>query len=497
MGAGAAAAVGALVPSAAEAAKKKKRRKRKPARRTPKHHVRRADVVVVGAGLAGMTAAREVMRAGKSVVVLEANERSGGRVHSHKLHGSGELTEAGGTFVGPTQNRILAMMDEFGIGKFDTYNTGENVYVADGQRSTFSDTTPTGSAPLDPAILADLATVVAQLDEMSKAVPVDAPWQAQNAFEWDHQSLETWIRANSTNERFRQVARLACRPIFGTEADELSLLFVLFYIASSGDERNIGTFERNFNTRNGAQNWRVKGTSQALVDKLHESLGRRVVLNNPCRELVQANGTVRAEARTYTVHAKRAIVAMPPALSNRIQYSPAMPVARDQLGQRVGQGDLTKVACVYDTPFWRAKGLTGQALSIDGYAGATFDDSPEDGGPGVIFAFVGGDKARAFRGLSTAEKRAATIADFTTYFGPEAANPIEFLETEWSAEPWQRGGPVGVYAPGNMTTVGPAIRQPVGRVHWAGTETSTYWNGYMDGAIRSGERAAKEVLDAL
>ena len=496
MGAGAAAAAGALLPAAAEAQERRKRKKKKPARRTPKHHVRRADAVVIGAGLAGLTAARNLVKAGKTVVVLEARDRPGGRVNSHKLQG-GDLSEEGGTFVGPTQNRILALMDDLGIGKFDTYNTGENVYYVDGQRSTFSDTAPTGSAPSDPTILADLAQAVTRLNEMSLTVPVDAPWDAPNAFEYDQQSLETWIRENSLSERFRQLARLACRPIFGAEPKELSLLFVLFYIASSGDERNPGTFERNFNTRNGAQNFRVKGTSQSLVDELHKGLGRRVVLNNPCRELVQEKGIVRAEASNYTVLAKRAIVAIPPTLAGRIRFSPDLPVARDMLHQRLGQGHLTKVAAVYETPFWRAKGLTGQALGGDGFANATFDDSPEDGRPGVVFAFVGGDKARQFSRMPEADRRAAILKDYSDYFGPEAANPLDYFEKAWADDPWSRGGPVGIYGPGSLTSYGPALRQPVGRVHWAGTETSTYWNGYMDGAIRSGERAAVEVLDLL
>ena len=496
IGTGAAAAAGALVPGAADAQKKRKRAPHKHRHPVPKHHTRRCDAVIVGAGLAGLTAARRLVKAGKTVVVLEARDRPGGRVHSHKLQG-GDLSEEGGTFIGPTQNRIFALMDELGIGKFDTYNTGENVYYVDGQRSTFSDTAPTGSAPSDPTILADLAQVVTRLNEMSLTVPVDAPWDAQNAFEYDQQSLETWIRENSVSERFRQLARLACRPIFGAEPKELSLLFVLFYIAASGDERTPGTFERNFNTRNGAQNFRVKGTSQSIVDELHKGLGRRVVLDNPCRELVHENGIVRAEARNYTVLAKRAIVAVPPTLAGRIRYSPDLPVGRDMLHQRLGQGHLTKVAAVYDTPFWRAKGLTGQALGLDGFANATFDDSPEDGGPGVVFAFVGGDKARRFSEMSAAARRAAVLKDYVDYFGPEAANPLDYFEKAWADDPWSRGGPVGIYGPGSLTSYGPMLRRPVGRVHWAGTETATYWNGYMDGAIRSGERAATEVLDAL
>ena len=481
LGAGAAAAVAGAAPAAA-ATKKPRRRK--------------ADVVVVGAGFAGLTAALRIVQAGKSVIVLEARRRVGGRVDAHHLPG-GVISEAGGTFVGPTQDAVIGLGKELGVGLFPTFAEGENVYLRNGQRSTYSDTGPTGTAPPDPEILADLATVVTQLNEMSKSVPVDAPWEAANAGLWDGQTLESWIRDNSTSPAFRQVVSLATRPIFGAEARELSLLFTLFYIAASGDERNPGTFERNFNTRAGAQESRFTGGSQLISERIAARLGKRVVLGAPARRIVQGRGGVRVEADGVTVSAKRAIVAMPPMLANRIDFSPALPSDRDQLGQRLAQGYLGKVACVYDTPFWRAKGLNGTAVSTDGPVTATFDDSPPDGKPGIVFGFIGGDELRRFLPKPPAERRRLVLEQFSTFFGPEAAQPRDYFETIWPEEAWSRGGPVGIAGPGALLAYGPALRRPFARVHWAGTETSTYWNGYMDGAVRSGERAAREVLDAL
>ena len=168
------------------------------------------------------------------------------------------------------------MADTMGVTTFPTYNEGENVYYNSGQRSTFTDTLPTGSAPLDPLITPDLVSVVAQLDELSKEVPVDAPWTAAKAAEYDGQTLDTWIRANSSGqERFMKLVRCATRPIFGTEPTEISLLFTLFYIAASGNEQNTGTFERNFNTRDGAQEQRFVGGSGLITDRLARALGRR------------------------------------------------------------------------------------------------------------------------------------------------------------------------------------------------------------------------------
>ncbi len=471
------------------------------AKRKPKHKHKapsaghRADVVVVGAGFAGLTAARLIQQAGRSVIVLEARQRVGGRVWNHDL-GSGRISERGGTFVGPTQDHVLALMGDLGIGKFPTYDDGDDVYIADGTRLTYSDSGVTGTAPPDPLILADLALAVSKLDSMAGQVPVDAPWQAGRAAEWDGTTLQTWLEQNSLTQRFRDVAATATRPIFGAEPRELSLLFVLFYIATSGDENNPGTFERNFDTRGGAQMWRVAGGSQSIAQAVARQLGKRVLRGTPARRIAQGSAVTVTSDRV-TVKAKRAIVAVPPALAGRIDYEPIMPFQRDQLTQRYGQGTLTKVAAMYSRPFWRDQGLTGQGISTGGPVSATFDDSPRDGSRGVIFGFVGGDSARTYANMSQSARRQAVLSQFASFFGSQASSPIGFFETTWSAEQWTRGCPVGIPAPGALYAYGPWIRAPIGRIHWAGTETSTYWNGYMDGAVRSGERAAAEVLAEL
>jgi monoamine oxidase len=457
---------------------------------------RSADVVVVGAGFAGLTAARDLVNAGKSVIVLEARDRVGGRALNHDL-GGGKVSETGATFVGPTQDHVLNLAAQLGVATFATYDTGDDVYVSNGQRQTYSDTGPTGTAPPDPLLLPDLTTVVARLDQMSTEVPVGAPWLASKAEEYDRQSLGSWIASNTVNPNFYELAAAATRPIFGAEPREISLLYVLFYIAASGDETHPGTFERNFDTRDGAQMWRFAGGSQIIPEKIAAALGSRVVLQAPVRQIAQSGGTVQVTADGVSVLAQRVIVAIPPALAGRIDYQPLLPFQRDQLTQRFGQGTLTKVAAVYTEPFWRAAGLTGQAITTGGPISATFDDSPPDGSPGVIFGFVGGDQARDFSLLSAAGRRQAVLQQLAAFFGPAALQPSDYFETQWASEQWSRGCPVAIAPPGLLVSYGEWIRKPIGSIHWAGTETSTYWAGYLDGAVRSGERAAREVLGAL
>lgn len=454
-------------------------------------------MVVVGAGFAGLTAARELVKRGRSVIVLEARDRVGGRVFNHHL-GHGVISEGGGTFVGPTQNHVLALAKQLGVRTFPTFDDGDNVYINGDLRLTYSDQGATGTAPPDPAILPDLVSVVAQLDQMSTTVPIDAPWEAASAAQWDGETLDAWIAANTINPEFRSdIVPLATRPIFGAEPTELSLLFTLFYIAASGDETHPGTFERNFNTRDGAQMYRFRGGTGLVVDRIAKALSKRVVLGSPVRRIEQAGGGVHVVSDRLTVKAKRVIVAVPPAVAGHIRYDPHLPAARAKLNRRLHQGTLIKAAAVYKTPFWRDDGLNGTAVATGGPVNATFDDSPPGGKPGIVFGFIGGDNARAHRRLSASKRRKVVLANYVNFFGAKAAKPIEYFETDWSVSPWTRGCPVGIGGTGIYTAYGPALRKPVRRIHWAGTETSTYWNGYMDGAVRSGERAATEVLDQL
>jgi monoamine oxidase len=290
----------------------------------------------------------------------------------------------------------------------------------------------------------------------------------------------------------RALIELGIQAVWAAEPADVSLLHVLFHCHSGG------SFERLLDTEGGAQQDRFVGGSQLVSIKAAKALGKRVVLGAPARRIVQTSSGVRVECDGGIVATgKRLIVAMSPSMAGRLRYDPALPALRDQLTQRVPNGSIIKCEAVYDKPFWRDAGLSGQVVSDASPVRVTWDNSPPDGKPGVLLGFIAGAAAREYGRKSAKQRRAAVLNNFATYFGDAALKPKQYHEKNWSDEVWTRGCYTGFMPPGVLLDYGAALREPVGRIHWAGTETSTIWAGYMDGAVRSGKRAAKEALAGL
>jgi monoamine oxidase len=444
------------------------------------------DVVVVGAGLAGLAAARRLVDAGAEVVVLEARDRVGGRTLTLPAS-DGTPIDHGGQWIGPTQHRIAALAERVGVTTYPTYERGLNTEFREGRAHRYGGDVLDGE---DPMSAVAMGQAIRELEAMAATVPLEAPWGAVQALDWDSQTFETWLQAKVSSERVRTWLREIVRGTLAAEARDVSLLHTLFFIRSAGGMALL------IGTAGGAQERRFHQGAQAVSIGLAESLGQRVVLGAPVQAVRHGEAGVVVEAEGRAVAAGRAILAMPPAIAGRIGYRPAMPGWRNQLTQRVPMGSVIKIHAIYEEPFWRQEGLSGFAVSDSGPVTVVYDDCPEGGSPGVLVGFIEGEQARIWARRDQAERRAGILACLVDFLGEPAGRPRELLERSWADEEYTGGCYTGYFPPGVWTSFGQALREPVGRLHWAGTETATVWTSFMEGAVQSGERAAEEVLAA-
>ena len=438
----------------------------------------RVDAVVVGAGFAGLAAAAALRGAGASVVVLEARGRVGGRVWSREV-GAARF-DLGGQWIGPGQERLAALARRLGVPTFPTYAGGAKI-LDDGKAvSRYAGTIPA----LGPLELAELHLALRRIDRLTARVSARDPAASPHAARLDGFTVAD--HARRLGPRVRGLLEVALGSVFGVDPAEMSLLWFLAYLRAGGGLMKLVEIE------GGAQERRFVGGAQTLADRWAADLGV-VVTGAPVRRIAHDGGEVVVTSDRGAVAARRAIVAVPPPVAARIELDPAGPARRDQLVQRCAMGAIVKLIVAYERPFWRERGLSGEAVALGGGPVAvTFDNCSHDLRQPALLAFVQAAAARRWTG-----DRGAVLAQLARWFGDEARRPVAVEAVDWAAEPWSRGCPVGVTAPRALTSTGTTLREPVGRVHFAGTETATEWTGYIEGALESGERAAREVIRGL
>jgi monoamine oxidase len=479
--------VAALSPSVAEAAEA--------AATAPTGNLaaaaRQVDVIVVGAGLSGLTAARLLTRGGLSVAVLEARDRVGGRTWTVPV--GGRRYDIGGQFIGPSQDRVRALIAEFGLRLQSVYSDARHIWELGGGRMEFSGAVPSFSFLAESSVSfldkLELARFNLRMDSLARSVGTAAPWAAPDALALDAMTLEQWVLQQQYNDTTLELATIMTRAVIGADPKDISALYWAYYVAQGE------SMEMLINGAGGAQDSVIEGGSQQLSLRLAQQLGAAVNLGQAVRHIAQDGEGVEALTDQGRWRGRYAIVALPPSFIERITFDPPLPADRSTLQQHTPMGRYAKVVASYDRPFWRERGYAGDVASVRGPIVASYDDSSPEGF--ALLGFVGGDSERGWSRLSDEGRKAAALDCFARWFGEQALHPLAYAEHDWTLDEWYLGGPVSIMGPGVLSRFGSALRRPNGRIHWAGTETALRWTGYMDGAIRAGEDAANNVLDGL
>ena len=440
-------------------------------------------VIIVGAGLAGLTAANELQKHGVSFRLLEARGRVGGRTYTVNTAQAEEPVDLGGQWIGPGQDEMYRLVDKMKLDLVRQDSNGSKLIDFDKKLRAYQGTIP----KLGPHILLDLQWTIRKLDRLMAKVDLEAPHFSHGAKRWDAMTVATWKLDNVRFSDTRKMFDVMVNAIFAADPADLSMLHFLFYLKSGGG------LEQLIETKGGAQESRIVGGAQQFAQGLYEPVAEQVVMNAPVLRVEQSAKGVSAFTPVGVFDAERMVMAIPPVLLNKIGFEPELSTLRQQMIQRFPMGSVIKCIAVYHEPFWKEAGYCGEAISDSGPVQFMFDDTPKSEIPGALVGFITGNAARKWGRVDMETRRRVVLRQFARYFGERALKPIDYVDQDWAAEEYSAGCYAGYFPPNALTEFGQLLRQPEGLIHWAGTETSPFWNGYMEGAVRSGKRVAAEI----
>lgn len=447
-------------------------------------------VIVIGAGFSGLAAAESLNAAGMQVTVLEARDRVGGRARTEQQADDIWL-DYGGQWLGPGQAEMYALAKRLGHSTWPMHVAGKNRTLFSGRLGAYH-----GSIPFNLPLTAlrSLGYAFLRLSWLLRSIDEESPWLSPRAVELDNQTVGDWMREHVRHPDAFSVFSISVKSVFAAHPDDISLLHALFYFRSGGG------FFSLVESEGGAQQDRLERGMQPLAESYAELLsarGVKILLNNPVGRIEQQSDKAKVITSSAEWECASVICAAPPALASDIEFDPPLPDEKQRLLHNLQPGCAIKCFATYETPFWRKQGWSGSAVSDQPPVHICFDVTPPDESRGILMGFIEGRDGVEYSERSSDERKMAFLRALESWFGAEAASPVAYYDHSWRQDEWARGCYAGVAAPGHWTSVGHVIREPSGRIFWAGTETSTKWNGYFEGAVRAGKRAAAEVIEGL
>ncbi len=444
------------------------------------------QVAIVGGGFSGIAAAKKLHQAGISFLVLEARDRLGGRVFTKKFN-EGFYLDLGGQWIGPTQDRMYSLCEELGVEHFETYNQGKNILDLGKKLKTYLGTIP----KLDLISLINLDWIIRKLENLAKQIDPSSPWTHPKATFFDKQNLDEFLLKYAKTKPCYEVIRVGCETIFACDPHEISLLHALFYIRSGTSLDCLITI------KNGAQQHRIKGGMQSLIEAMAKPFWNQIRFKSPVQRITYSTNRVEIQGEDFRITSLSVILAVPPPLLSEIEFSPTLPQEKVGLLKRYPMGRVVKCFMIYEKPFWRAKGFSGQSVSDSKSPFQTlFDCSPADGGKGILMGFVIGRRADHFLAYDNEKRQKEMIEVLVRYFGEEASRPLAYQDFSMSDEKWSKGCYAGLMKENSWTEFKDIYRQAAPPLYFAGTEAAVRWHGYIEGAVLAGEDAADKISNA-